>query len=740
MKRYELSQWTMTPYYAYSPFRLNNAETDIPNSGILPPIPAHVPGSIYRDLEAAGVIEDPFFEMNSLKAEWVPAHWWSYFTRVTLPTPEPGERLELVLEGIDTMGHIYFNGTVIGHTDNMYVPFVYDVTDMVREGENTVGVVIENAPDEMGQIGHTSQTFTQKARFNYKWDWCTRMISMGLYRPAYIRTWREVRVDELYFHPIGCHGDAEVTVRLAGDSSNCTVRVEIGGVCQELPVRGCRAATRLHVDNVRLWYPVDAGEQALYDLRLTVLKNGEEKESEVRQVGFKQFELTENEAAPVGAFPYVFTCNGKKIYAKGVNLTPIDMCCYNDPERLERQMTMLRDAHINLVRVWGGGVIEEESFYRLCDRLGIMVWQEFIQSSSGIDNIPSKREIFLERSHATAVWATKTLRNHVSLTVWSGGNELMDKDGVPSDFADRNIAELLGVVRTYSPHVPMLPTSASGPLEFGNPDDPGNNHDIHGNWKYIGTEAHYSYFNRIDSLFHSEFGVDGMSSLETLRLFLSDAHLQPSSMSKDYVWRHHGEWWDTSWRDNAIFGEPKTIEEQIVRSQFVQAEGLRYAIEANRRRAFHNSGSIIWQANELYPNVSSTALIDYTLRPKPVYWQIAKAFAPLNVSVRYDRLVWSRGDKLTAEVFVTMDADEQDIEVGYGFDGDARHATVRCGGGRSVPVGRLETVVEGDFVDIVLTAQAADGQTYENRIRLLVRREDGLCSDEGLAEVYPEKG
>ena len=734
MKRYDLFDWSIAPHYPYVPFRANNAETDIPNSAIMPPIPARVPGSIYKDLEKAGIIEDPYFEMNSLKAQWVFNHWWYYESKVELHPV--GNRLELVLEGIDTIAHIYFNGKKLGQSDNMYVPFVYDVTDIARDGSNTVGVVIENAPDEMGQIGHTSRTFTQKARFQYKWDWCTRLIGMGLYRPAYIREYEAVRLDDWYFKPVGICGDAELYLNLHGDYAGCTVKVAIGDFAAELPVHAKGyAKTKLHVNNVKLWYPVDAGEQALYDLTMEIVKDGRVIDTYVKTVGFKQLVLTENDNAPLGAFHYVFTCNGKKVYVKGVNLTPMDQSCYNDPVVVEKTLQKLRDAHINMVRVWGGGTIEDEIFYNACDRMGIMVWQEFIQSSSGIDNVPSKRPEFLYRIHDTAVWATKTLRNHVSLCVWSGGNELTDEQGVPATFADMNIGMLLGVVKTYSPHVEMLPTSASGPNEFGNPANVGENHDIHGSWKYMGVEGHYTYFNTIDSMFHSEFGVDGMASVETLKTFLSEEHLKPTNMGADHIWRHHGEWWDTSWRDNHIFGVPTTLEEQVTRSQFMQAEGLRYAIEANRRRAYENSGSVIWQANELYPNVSSTSLLDYRIEGKPAYFQIAKAFAPLNVSLKYDKLVYMPGEIVKVEVFVTRDNDEREVAV-TAKSGDAElcgKATV--GNGLSVSIGVLEITAGDKFVDITLTAE--DGElSYENTVRLLVKQENGLCSDEGLKGFY----
>ena len=191
MKRFESYNWTMTPHYPYTPFRVQNMETDVKNQSILPPIPCQVPGSIYEALEKAGVIENPYFEMNSLKCQWVSNHWWVFDGKIDLHPEGNGERLELVLEGIDCMGHIFFNGKKLGQSDNMYIPFVADVTDIAREGSNTVTVVLENAPDEMGQIGYTSKTFTQKARFNYKWDWCTRLISVGLYRPVYVRSYKE---------------------------------------------------------------------------------------------------------------------------------------------------------------------------------------------------------------------------------------------------------------------------------------------------------------------------------------------------------------------------------------------------------------------------------------------------------------------------------------------------------------------------------------------------------------------
>ena len=741
-KRYDLIDWTAEPHNHYVPFQGKNAETDIENKAILPRINVKVPGSIYDALYKAGLIEDPFFEMNSLKAQWVAGYWWKYQTEIEMEKPTDTHRAELVLEGVDYKGHVFFNGHRLGSSENMYVPFVADVTEWVVDGVNKVVVILENAPNEIGQIGYTSRVTTQKARFNYKWDWCTRLISIGLYRPAYIRIYDTARVENFYFKPVGMEGDAEVYVDLHGNTEGCTVKVEIGGCAVEagLDMRRIQAKMRVHVDDVKLWYPNNEGAQNLYDLTVTVLREGEALEAVTQKVGFRQIALTQNDDAPIGALGYVFTVNGKKVYARGVNLTPMDHTCYNDPVKLEALLTLMKKANMNLIRVWGGGVIEDDVFYDLCDRMGFMVWQEFIQSSSGIDNIPSKNEAFLENQSKTANWATKHLRNHPSLAVWSGGNELMSDVNVPSTFADRNLGELLGVVMQNSPHIPMLPTSASGPSEMLHRSiwHPGENHDVHGGWKYDGVVHHYTHFNVSDSLFHSEFGVDGMASLCSLKKFLSKQNLKPSDMQQNYVWRHHGECWDTALRDKGIFGEVTTLEQQIGRSQFIQAEGLRYGLEANRRRAFHNSGSVIWQINEPYPNVSCTSLIDYYMQTKPVFWQVAKAFAPLNVSLKYPKLVWEQGEEFTAEVYVTLDGEEREVEYSYTADAQTVTGKTVCGHTRAVKVGDIRLTAKDKYIDVVLFAKSADSKTYQNTVRLLVKQDDGFCCDEGIIGFYPE--
>jgi beta-mannosidase len=214
------------------------------------------------------------------------------------------------------------------------------------------------------------------------------------------------------------------------------------------------------------------------------------------------------------------------------------------------------------------------------------------------------------------------------------------------------------IVQKYDPKRLMLPTSASGPLEFLNIENKGKNHDVHGPWKYEGVKGHYHLYNASDSLLHSEFGVDGMSNPHTLKKFLSDKNLKVTNMNENLIWRHHGEWWDTYERDASIFGEIDSLEDFIKCSQFIQAEGLRYALEANRRRMFQNSGSIVWQFNEPWPNVSCTSIVDYYNVPKLAYYYVKEAYSPVHVSMKYESLLYNSGESFKGEVFVHNDLKE----------------------------------------------------------------------------------
>lgn len=767
MAEIKLSEWELTAHYPYTPVINKSMETGVALSPIFPGIKAKVPGSVYMDLLQAGYIKDPYYDMDSLLCEWVPQRWWIYSKNIKIPESLAHRNIFLTFSGIDYKAHISFNKKTLTKEaphEGMFLPFSADITELVSfGGENNIQVILESAPDEMGQIGYTDRTFTQKSRFNYKWDWCARMIGMGLYGEAAIEDFGPyaIRYADIKTVP-GDGGGYDVNFELeteafSAGAAKLESRLYFSGelVCSAAAnveaVPGNNVFSQsLNVKDPKLWNVNGHGEQNLYTLQITIsdiLENREPVVSDQKQykVGLKTVSYERCENSPEDSLPYIPVVNGKRIYIKGVNMSPCEMMygC-ETKEKLIKLFSQAKRSNINLVRVWGGGAIESFDFYDLCDQYGIMIWQEFIQSSSGINNTPSKRPEFLGLIEKVSTEALKTKRNHACLTFWSGGNELTDESGIPSTYDDENIKLLKSLCDRYDPAHLMLPTSASGPGEFIDVENKGRSHDVHGHWKYLGAEHHYSFYNRSDSLLHSEFGCDGMTNPDKIGRFLSKQHHKVFSMSENPVWRHHGEWWDTLGRDTAIFGEfdKDDLLGFIKVSQVIQADGLRYILDANRRRKFENAGSIIWQYNEPYPNVSCTSLTDYWGDPKLALDYVSQSYRPKNVSLKHESLVYSEGDIFFAEVYAVSDLSKTRAEVSAKAADD--EGNIICEKSRNAEI-EENGVVKAFDISFKVPASPCfhvgltldDGETaIHSDYFFLVKRENGYCDKAPVIKIY----
>ncbi|MDQ0091329.1 beta-mannosidase [Paenibacillus anaericanus] len=668
-------KWEIKGYWPWVPLKGTSMELGQELMGVTDWIPATVPGGIHYDLYRHGWIAHPYSDLNSLNCEWVENRWWVYRTTLSRPPCQSAARIELVFQGLDYEAAVYADNLMLGEHKGMYETAIFDVTDLLAQRETLeISVLLKQAPDEMGQIGKTSATFTQKSRFNYKWDFSTRLVNVGIWDNVMLRVHQDFSFGEISVTTdtkVDAHVSEDMTGLIniqadinliAGSIEEQILTVQIictdpdGSlqVMKSIPVyNGDVLQAELCIPQPQLWYPNGYGEQPLYTLELKLLaEDGTELDLRHLSTGIRKLEYRHNEGSPVDALPYTVVINGECIYMKGVNMTPLDHLYGNvTVEQYEMMIRLMKAAHINLVRIWGGGIIEKTTFYDMCDANGIMVWQEFIQSSSGVDNIPSKQPEFLELLHKTACTALCDKRNHVSLTIWSGGNELMSEPNKPSNYSDSNLAMLKGLVERYDPGRLFLPTSASGPVEYIT-EEKGQGHDVHGHWKYMGNPYHYELYGSNDNMLHSEFGVDGLSSIKSLSKFLSEDHLNPVSMENSVVWRHHGEWWDTLSREEELFGSMKDLRQFSVCSQWIQAEGIRFILESNLRRKFQNSGSIIWQLNEPWPNVTCTNLVDYYGETKMAYHWVKQAFRPLHVSLDYRSLQLYPGSRFQGPVYV----------------------------------------------------------------------------------------
>jgi beta-mannosidase len=316
---------------------------------------------------------------------------------------------------------------------------------------------------------------------------------------------------------------------------------------------------------------------------------------------------------------------------KGWNWVPVDaLYGVPRPEKVERLMRLAARSGANLLRVWGGGLLESEHFYGLCDELGLAVWQEFSQSSSGFESVPSTDPAFVEALAQDAREVVPRIARHPSLSVWCGGNELDADDDSPA------LAALRSVVEELDPSRAWLPTS------------PFREVDAHGPWEHQGLRRHYAHYDAPQQfLLHSEFGVEGMTNRAAHEALISAEHRWPADRTNP-VYEHLGAWWNNAPLVQECFdGRLAELETMRRASQWLQYDGLRYAVEARLRAGI---GVIPWQLNESYPNAWCTAVVDWHGVPKPAYWGVARAYRPGHPTAQFSTCTWGGEAEVRARI------------------------------------------------------------------------------------------
>jgi beta-mannosidase len=640
-------------------------------------LPASVPGHVQEALLRAEALPHPYVREHSRQWEWTSARDWVYEKPFSVPEELAGDRYLLRFEGLDDAGHVYLNGRRVGDHEGQFLPAEWDVTDHLRaDRPNHLVVVVERAPDVQGQIGRTSRERRWKSRFAYGWDWATRLPPVGIWDSVWLQA-----VSQAWFRGVSVNANlstdrSEASLAVisefgARERTQAVIRLEV--TQQGLPVATVEDPITLFesdtslvqstiIPRIQLWWPNGSGRPALYQARVTLMdaREGVLDQREI-EFGVRELELQPCEGAPPDSLPYVLTVNGRRTWIKGWNWTPLDHLYGSlDEARYRPFLELARDAGVNLLRVWGGGLLEKEAFYRLCDRYGILVWQEFPLSSSGIDNTPSEDPGYLNYIRMQAEGMLERRRNHPSLAIWCGGNELTDDRMRPLGSDHPALAELREAVLTEDPQRLWLPTSPSGPVFDARPEARGQLHDAHGPWLWLGPAEHPRFYNRIDPLLHSEFGCEGAADVETLR-FIFDGPPSPPDLT-DPVWLHHGgAWWLRPETVAAAFGPTSDAASFVRASQALQAMGLQYAVEAARRRKWRCAGTLPWQFNEAWPNAICTSAVDYFGRPKAAYYAVKRAYAGFHVSASFDSFTWQGRPRFEAEVWLHNSGEERSL-------------------------------------------------------------------------------
>lgn len=632
--------------------------------------PATVPGSVVTDLARSGELPDPYRERNSRAAEWTGARSWVFARTVDLPEPRAGDRVVLELDGVDPSGTVFWDGIQVGRVEGLYHRFRAEVPD-ASPGTHRLVVVVDPLSASEPQVGRTERVRVHRPRMTEGWDFCPRLPHQGLWRSARIVIDR-VQVARLTVRADLAESGRSGVVRLDGEveigiPESVTLDVEVldeaGQVVArrgvELPGEATRALrTSVHLDDPDLWWPRRLGHPATHTVRLR--ERGGTRDLWRGTVGFRTARLVPNAGAPAGALGYTAEVNGRRVPLVGWNWAPADAQYGTvSPERIRHLVRLAADSGAQLLRVWGGGLVETEEFYEACDRAGLLVWQEFSQSSSGMQSAPATDPEFVAmlRREAEAVVPART--HHPSLFIWGGGNEL-DLDGVPLD-EERSpaLAALRDEVARLDPGRAWLPTSPTGPVFHHRADviaaAPDDQHDVHGPWEHQGLTGQAALADSGTCLAHTEFGVEGMANRRLMDHLVSPERVWPLDRS-NAVHRHLGEWWDNAPLVQECFGGRLTDVEGFRRaSQHLQATGLAYAVEADRRRWPRCSMVLPWQLAESYPNTWCTAVVDHLGDVKPAFHAVARAFAPDRATVRTPTTAWGGRAQAVAEVCLWSD-------------------------------------------------------------------------------------
>jgi beta-mannosidase len=673
-------------------------------------LPAAVPGCVHTDLLAAGEIPDPFYGDNELQVQWVGETDWLYRRDFEVPeTFLTHEQVLLRCEGLDTLTTIWLNGREIGHTDNMFRTWEFDLKDTLQAGKNEIEIRFDSAVragqarlaqryiHNWGTDDHKlpGGNYIRKAAYHFGWDWGPKLAPCGIWRDIELLAF-DSRLEGV--HIVQIHGQAgqvtlgvEVDVQAAGSeplSAACTVAFDGETVIEgQTAVAGTRAFLDLPIAEPQLWWPNGLGEQPLYDVQVRLLDEaGKTVDARQKQIGLRTLELDRHEDEWGESFQFVV--NGVPFFAKGANWIPADSFVTRiDDDHYWRLLSDAAAANMNMLRVWGGGIYEQDTFYEQCDRLGICIWQDFMFACAAY---PTFDEAFMANVEQEALDAIRRLRHHACLALWCGNNEL--EQGLVSeewteitmgkaDYAALFDELLPKLLADEDPQTDYWPSSPHSPLD--NRYDWNNPHwgDAHV-WEVWHGKKPFEYYRTCRHRFCSEFGFQ---SLPEPRMVATYTEAEERNITS-YVMEHH----QRSGIGNQTiihymldwFRLPTSFESTLWLSQIVQGTSMRYAVEHWRRSMPRGMGTLYWQLNDCWP-VASWSSLDYAGRWKALQYMARRFYAPLIVSGVEDP------ERSTVAIHVTSDLLDEE-------PGEVRWLVTRVSG---------ETVAEG-IVPLTTPAQA----------------------------------
>ena len=621
-------------------------------------IPATVPGCVHTDLMAAGVIDDPFFRDNELKLLWVGETDWVYTRTFTVSKALLAhDRAVLRCEGLDTLAKIEINGRTVGRTDNMFRAWEFDVARHLTAGVNELRITLASPVAEGARrdkarrllaVGDDTKlvgsNHLRKEQCNFGWDWGPMCATSGIWRPIRLVAFNTARLGPVEARQRHAKNRVDLDITVSADvikrsSLTAVVTLRDGKrvVAEEaVPLRKGRGRAAVTVKNPKLWWPNGMGGQHLYtlDVQLTDA-DGTQLDRKQQRIGLRTIKNVRKNDRWGQSFH--FEVNGQSFFAKGGNWIPADQFANRvTPERYADLLTSCADANMNMLRVWGGGIYEDDAFYDLCDELGLMFWQDFMYACAAY---PTDEPEFFENARLEAVENVQRLRHHPCIGFYCGNNEVemcgLVKDDIPhrmtwamyKPFFDKMLA---GVVKKHHPGIDYIPSSQYSPTgdrRFSSNPACGDAHV----WNVWHLKEPFEWYRTSLHRFCSEYGFQSFPEPRTLEAVTVPEdrnltsrvmeHHQRSGIGNSLIAHYMLSW----------FRMPTGFENTVWLSQIQQGLAIKYAVEHWRRHMPRCMGSLYWQINDTWPGPTWSS-IDYFGRWKALHYMARAFYSPLLVT------------------------------------------------------------------------------------------------------------
>jgi len=610
---------------------------------------AKVPGTIHLDLMEHKLIPDPFKDDNEKKVQWVENEDWEYHTTFTVTPKElENQNINLVFNGLDTFSEIYLNGKLLRKTDNMFRKWEIPVKEYLKSGDNLLQVNFKSAVTVGKELAkripftmpESPRSFVRKAQYQFGWDWGPRLVTAGIWKEVKLTYWNTAMLTHVKIEQKNLTAqNADLNVYadiLAEKEGKYVISIDHKKENIQLKKGENKIVIPFSLKNPKRWQPNGWGTPNLYSLSISLQKDSKILSNEEVKIGLKTVELIQEKDEKGKSF--YFKVNGKPLYIKGTNWIPGDSFSPRmSKEKYQKLIKDCKEANMNMIRVWGGGIYEDDEFYKACDENGILVWQDFMFAGSFY---PSD-ENFQENVEMEVKDQVERLQNHASLALWCGNNEIdeaivnwgyqkqfkyskEDSLQVWKDYKKIFHEVIPKAIKKYTANSSSIYWPSSPSIGWGHKESltEGDSHY----WGVWWGEQPFEIYNEKVGRFMSEYGFQGMPTIETTKSMFSgspDLNLQSTTIKAH---EKHARGWEIineyMQRDYTI---PKDFVQYNYVSQLLQARGMQIAIDAHRRAKPYNMGTLYWQLNDCWPVVSWSS-IDYLGNWKAFHYQLKRSF------------------------------------------------------------------------------------------------------------------